>query len=78
MPKLAGGAVDFDCPTLLDALPLLSDAFSTMEGCNLELYVIRQRVAAAQQLLRDTLLPVDRIARQLGHTRHEVECESRI
>lgn len=47
---------------------LLSDAFSAIEGCNLELYVIRQRVAAAQQLLRDTLLPVGRIARQLGYS----------
>lgn len=47
---------------------LLSDAFSAIEGCNLELYVIRQRVAAAQQLLRDTLPPVGRIARQLGYS----------
>ena len=46
----------------------LSDVFSTTEGCTLELYVIRQRVAAAQQLLRETLLPVGRIARQLGYS----------
>ena len=46
----------------------LSDVFSTTEGCNLELYVIRQRVAAAQQLLKGTTLPVGRIARQLGYS----------
>lgn len=46
----------------------LSDVFSTAEGRNLELYVIQQRVAAAQQLLRDTALPVGRIARQLGYS----------
>lgn len=46
----------------------LSDVFSTTEGCNLELYVIRQRLAAAQRLLKGTSLPVGRIARQLGYS----------
>jgi len=46
----------------------LSDVFSTTEGCTLELFVIRQRVAAARQLLVDTALPVGRIARQLGYS----------
>lgn len=53
---------------LLHRYAFLSDVFSTTEGCNLELYVIRQRVAAAQQLLRDTALPVGRIARRLGYS----------
>ena len=46
----------------------LSDVFSSTEGCTLELFVIRQRLAAAQQLLVDTTLPVGRIARQLGYS----------
>ena len=46
----------------------LSDVFTSTEGCNLELYVIRQRVAAAQRLLTTTALPVGRIARQLGYS----------
>jgi AraC-like DNA-binding protein len=37
-------------------------------GCNLELYVIRQRVKAAQLLLTTTTLAVGRIARQLGYS----------
>lgn len=46
----------------------LSDAFSSTVGCNLELYVIRQRVKAAQLLLTTTTLAVGRIARQLGYS----------
>jgi AraC family transcriptional regulator len=53
---------------LLHRYAFLSDVFSTTEGCSLELYVIRQRVAAAQQQLRDTALPVGRIAQQLGYS----------
>lgn len=46
----------------------LSGAFSSTEGCTLELFVIRQRVAAAGQLLSGTALPVGRIAQQLGYS----------
>lgn len=46
----------------------LSDVFSTAEGCSLELFVIRQRVGAAQRLLLDSSLPVGRIARLLGYS----------
>ncbi|MDQ2770824.1 MAG: AraC family transcriptional regulator [Bacteroidota bacterium] len=46
----------------------LSGAFSSTEGCTLELFVIRQRVAAARQLLVGTALPVGRIAHQLGYS----------
>jgi AraC family transcriptional regulator len=46
----------------------LSDVFSSTEGSTLELYVIQQRVAAARQLLVGTVLPVGRVARQLGYS----------
>ena len=48
--------------------PYLSATFSTTEGCGLEQYVIRQRIAAAQQLLLTSPLTVSRIARQLGYS----------
>ena len=44
----------------------LSSVFSATEGQSLTQYVGRQRIAAAQQLLLTTRLPVSRIARQLG------------
>ncbi len=53
---------------LLHRFAFLSNVFSATEGCTLELFVIRQRVAAARQLLGDTALPVGRIARQLGYS----------
>ena len=46
----------------------LSDVFSAIEGLSLEQYVIRQRVEAAQCLLRDGSLPVGRVARELGYS----------
>ena len=46
----------------------LSDVFSATEGLSLEQYVIRQRVEAAQCLLRDGILPVGRVARELGYS----------
>lgn len=45
----------------------LSDVFSATEGLSLEQYVIRQRVEAAQRLLREGTLPVGRVARELGY-----------
>ncbi|UYZ64884.1 helix-turn-helix domain-containing protein [Hymenobacter weizhouensis] len=46
----------------------LSDAFSAVEGVGLEQYVIGQRVAAAEELLKAGTLPVGRIAQQLGYS----------
>ena len=46
----------------------LSDVFSATEGFSLEQYVIRQRVGAAQCLLREGAMPVGRVARALGYS----------
>ena len=46
----------------------LSDVFSATEGLSLEQYVIRQRVGAARCLLRESTLPVGRVARELGYS----------
>ncbi|MBJ6111334.1 AraC family transcriptional regulator [Hymenobacter sp. BT523] len=46
----------------------LSDVFSATEGLSLEHYVIRQRVEAARCLLRESTLPVGRVARELGYS----------
>ena len=46
----------------------LSDVFSVTEGLSLEQYVIRQRVGAAQCLLREGTMPVGRVARALGYS----------
>lgn len=46
----------------------LSDVFSAIEGRSLQYYVIRQRVEAAQRLLREGTLPVGRVARELGYS----------
>ena len=46
----------------------LSDVFSATEGLSLEQYVIRQRVEAARCLLREGILPVGRVARELGYS----------
>ena len=46
----------------------LSDVFSATEGLSLEHFIIRQRVEAAQYLLREGTLPVGRVARKLGYS----------
>lgn len=46
----------------------LSDMFSATEGLSLEHFIIRQRVEAAQCLLREGTLPVGRVARKLGYS----------
>jgi len=46
----------------------LSDVFSATEGLSLEHFIIRQRVEAAQCLLREGTLPVGRVARELGYS----------
>jgi AraC-like DNA-binding protein len=42
--------------------------FSATEGLSLEHFIIRQRVEAAQCLLREGTLPVGRVARELGYS----------
>ncbi|MET4108554.1 AraC family transcriptional regulator [Hymenobacter metallilatus] len=46
----------------------LSNAFSTTEGQSLERYIIGQRIAAAERLLRNSTLGVGRIALSLGYS----------
>ena len=46
----------------------LSNVFSAAEGHSLEHYIICQRIAAAEQLLRTSALEVGRIAQQMGYS----------
>jgi AraC family transcriptional regulator len=46
----------------------LSNAFSTAEGQSLERYIIGQRIATAERLLRNSTLGVGRIALSLGYS----------